>query len=529
MVNKNVKRLLVAVMATLLIINLFAGCTKPTETVKGNDDINNSGEEKIDTSKDTIRMAIDREPASLDSAIYVTSWTCQDQIYEGLVRYGLEGDIIPCLAESFEQVDDLTWKFKLREDVYFHNGEHMTSSDVLYSFKRAMSYPQAAAILSNIDPEGFEAPDDYVFTLKTKIPFPFVLENLCETYLSIINQKAVEDAGSPEEYGRAPIGTGAYKFVSWNPGDKITLVRNDEYWGENAKIENVILKIITENATRTIDLESDGSDINWLVSIEDYDRVANGNNTNLVMYSSGAFDYFPLNVEMDYFNDKRVRQAFQYATDREVIWREAFGVEISDFSNGPIAPGISGRNENIKTYEYNPEKAKKLLAEAGYSDGLESEFMIFAGSPDDIIGTLLKEQWADVGIKLNLKVVDSALINSLLNEGNYYSGYLTARVQPMDAGFIMWKLFHSSNHGASNRSYIKDNDLEAILDEIMVTFDKEERDELAIKAQEMVNELACVIGICHKKNLNGLRNNVRGYEASGYRRPLLKKVYFVQK
>lgn len=529
MVNKNIKRVLVVVMATLLIISLLVGCTKPVETTKEKDSINSSEDEKIDTSKDTIRMAIDREPASLDSAIYVTSWTCQDQIYEGLVAYELDGNIVPCLAESFEQVDDVTWKFKLREDVYFHNGEHMTSADVLYSFKRAMSYPQAAAILSNLDPESFEAPDDYTFILKTRTPFAFVLENLCETYLSVINQKAVEDAGSPEEYGRAPIGTGAYKFVSWNPGDRITLTRNDKYWGEKAKVENVILKIITENATRTIDLESGGCDINWLVSIEDYDRIANNGDTTLVMYSSGSFDYFPLNVGKDYFADKRVRQAFQYATDREVIWREAFGEEISDFSSGPIAPGISGRNENIKPYEYNPEKAKALLAEAGYPDGLESEFLMFAGSPDDIIATLLKEQWADVGIKLNLKVVDSALINSLLNEGNYYSGYLTARVQPMDAGFIMWKLFHSSNHGASNRSYIKDKELDAILDEIMVTFDKTKRDELAIKAQEMVNELACVISICHKRNLNGLRSNVRGYEASGYRRPLLKKVYFIQK
>lgn len=539
--SKNYTKLLIAaLLAALVITGLLAGCAKPVEssgekppkdsdiTAPDSGVIKGSEDEIIDTAKDTISIAVDREPASLDPVIYVTNWNSQDQIYEGLVKYELDGSISPCLAESFEQVDDVTWKFKLREDVYFHNGEHMTSADVLYSFKRAMSYPQATAVLSNLDPESFEAPDDYTFILKTKTPYAFILQNLCETYLSITNQKAVEDAGSPEKFGRSPVGTGAYKFVSWTAGDRITLTKFDEYWGEQAKVQNVVVKIITEATTRTIDLESGGSDINWVVASEDYERIANGDKTNVLMYTAGSYRYFPLNVTKEPLNDIRVRQALQHATDSETIWRVVFGEEVADYSICPIAPGISGRNENTKKYEYDPEKAKALLTEAGYPNGLEIEFLQLSNSVEDMIVTLLKEQWAAAGITLTIYPVDAAGINSHLNEGSYYTSSLQARVQPMDSGYIMWKLFHSTNCGASNRSYINDKELDAILDEILVTFDQAKRDELSIQAQERVNELSCVINFCHLNNLNGLRSNLRGYEASGYRRPLLKNVYFVQ-
>lgn len=544
MKNRNTKQWLSILVAVLMLASMFAGCSKPAEapaTTEAPADaqpaqsappaaaaaVESTEDEVVNTEKDTISIAVDREPASLDPAVYVTNWQAQDQIYEGLVAYALDGSIEPCLAESYEQVDDLTWKFKLREDVTFHNGEHMTSADVLYSFQRAMTFPQAASILSNLDAESFEAPDDYTFILKTKTPYAFTLQNLCETYLCITNQKAVEDAGSPEAFGRNPVGTGAYKFVSWVAGDSIKLTRFDEYWGEPAKVENVVVKMITEGTTRTIDLEAGGSDINWVVSSEDYERVANGENTSVVMYTVGAYRYFPLNVTKEPLNDVRVRQALQYATDSETIWKVVFGEDTADYSTCVIAPGISGRDEDATQYGYDPEKAKQLLAEAGYPNGFEIEFLQLSNAIEDMIVTLLKEQWAAAGITLNIYPVDSAGINSRLNEGNYYTSSLQAKVQPIDAGYIMWKLFHSSNCGTSNRSYISDEELDAILDEICVTVDKDARDALAIKAQERVNELACVINFCHLHALNGLRSDVRGYEASGYRRPLLKNVYFV--
>ena len=529
----NLRRPLAFLVAMLMLITCLVGCSGNNNTAGGNaantggDVQTNEAGEVIDTSKDTITMTVDREPASLDPAVYVSTYNAHDQIFEGLVTYDLEGNIVPLLAESWEQVDDVTWTFKLREDVYFHNGEHMTSADVLYTFNRAMTFPQAADYLANFDATSFEAPDEYTFTFKTKQPYAFTLSNLCELYLMIVNEKAVQDAGSDEAFGRNPVGTGPYKFVSWVAADSITLERFDDYWGEPAKVKNVVFKYITEPTTRTIDLESGGSDINWVVANEDYERVANGENTTLLKYSIGAYRYIPLNVTKEPLNDIRVRQALQYATDAETIWRVVFGEEVADYSTCVVAPGIGGHTDDLPQYEYDPEKAKELLAEAGFPNGFEIEFLELSNAVEDMIVTLLKEQWAQAGVTLNISPIDSAGINSRLNEGSFYVSSLQQKPQPIDAGFIMWKLFHSDNCGSSNRSYINDPELDAILDEICVTMDQDARDALAIEAQERVNELACVINLCHLHALNGLNKNLRGYEASGYRRPLLKNCYFV--
>ena len=235
-----------------------------------------------------------------------------------------------------------------------------------------------------------------------------------------------------------------------------------------------------------------------------------------------------MNVNKEPLDDIRVRKALQYATDAETIWKVVFGEDVADYSTSFIAPGIGGHAEGLPQYEYNPEKAKELLAEAGYPDGFKIEFLQLSNAVEDMIVTLLKEQWAAAGVELVISPIDSAGINSKLNEGSFYVSSLQQKTQPIDAGFIMWKLFHSSNAGSTNRCYVNDPELDAILDEICITMDRETRNELAIKAQERVNELAVVINLCHLYALNGLSKNLRGYEASGYRRPLLKNCYFVE-
>ncbi|MBS7355900.1 MAG: ABC transporter substrate-binding protein [Eubacteriales bacterium] len=540
------KRLTSLALAMLMLVCVFAGCSQqqsqdssqsqdpspaPVQTASG--DVaqsavaQGSDDEVVDASRDTLTMTVDREPASLDPAVYVSTYNAHDQIYEGLIAYDVDGNFVPSLAKSWEQVDDVTWKFYLRDDVYFHNGEHFTAADCVYSFKRAMTFPQAATYFKYFDPESFEALDDYTFTFKTTEPYAFTLACLCDYFGYIVNQKAIEDAGSDEAYGRNPVGTGAYKFVKWVAADSITLERFDDYWGEPAKIKNVVFKYVIEPTTRTIDLESGGSDINWVVANEDYERVANGENTVVYKYSIGAWRYLPLNVTKQPLDDIRVRQALQYATDSQTIWQVVFGPDVADYSTSVIAPGLDGHVDE-PGYTYDPEKAKALLAEAGYADGLTIEFLELSNAVEDMIVTLLKEQWAAVGVNLIISPIDSAGINSKLNAGDFYVSSLQMKTVPIDAGYIMWKMFHSSNCGSSNRSYIRNDELDAILDKICVTGDKAERDKLAIQAQAIVNEQATVINLCHLHALNGLSSKLRGYEASGFRRPLLKTCYFVE-
>lgn len=144
----------------LMLVCVFAGCSQqqsqdssqsqdpspaPVQTASGDVAqsavVQGSDDEMVDASRDTLTMTVDREPASLDPAVYVSTYNAHDQIYEGLIAYDVDGNFVPSLAKSWEQIDDVTWKFYLRDDVYFHNGEHFTAADCVYSFKRAMTLP----------------------------------------------------------------------------------------------------------------------------------------------------------------------------------------------------------------------------------------------------------------------------------------------------------------------------------------------------------------------------------------------------
>lgn len=531
------KRFLALSVSIAVILSLFTGCqsgTKPGShqpSVDGNSsNSTNVDGEVIDTSKDTLVFAADRETATLDNQAFAVGEWAQREIYEGLLQIEPDGSISPCLANKWEQIDDLTWKFYLRDDVTFHNGEHLKASDVIFTLKRTQEDPQVASTINFLDLENCVAEEDYVVVVKTLEPYAlFEYMFAGHLYLRILNEKAVTDAGSADIYGRNPVGTGPYKFVSWTAGSQIDLTRFDEYWGEPAKIKNCTIRFITESTSRAIALEAGDVDIADNVSSEDVDRIANGNSTYLLSYTLAGARYLPLNCTHKYLDNPTVRLALRYATNvpelASVVWSDGT-YELA--KSTMIPPAILGHDDTLTPYEYDIEKAKELLTEAGYPDGFDLQ-CVYNGSKNEnnVVFQLLQEYWAKVGVNLILNPTDSANLNTALNEGTYDTSLCTASVDVAEAGYMLGFWYSTARCGSGNRSWVSDEYLDEKIAELDETFDADARQEISKDIQQRVYELANVIVLTYPYENCGARSNVHGMVGTVNLKPQLHKCYFV--
>ncbi|NLZ51722.1 MAG: glutathione ABC transporter substrate-binding protein [Thermoanaerobacteraceae bacterium] len=473
---------------------------------------------------------MDREPAGLDptTSHVTTAVMIYNNIYDTLLAFDTNMDIQPRLAESYERLDDVTYKFNLRKGVKFHNGEELKSSDVLFTFKRLYDIPAAQGQVSMIDPNGFECPDDYTFILRTKEPWSALPAQVCSSYMNILNEKAVTEAG--EDYNRNPVGTGPFKFVSWTPGDSIVVERFDDYWGEKALLSKINFRIITENTSRVIDLESGGLDIALAVGVNDIKRLQNNPELELIQFTHTGIRYGAFNCSKEIFADKRVRQALNYATDVETIFNVLYEYGLGAMrANTPVIPLLSGRNTDLPQYEYNPEKAKALLAEAGYPDGFSVVYNYLANTTNTRLGEMLQAQWAEVGVELIMSPLESATLTAALNAGEHDFCTANSTYALGDTIEGLYSFFHSSMHGTSRcRAFLSNPEIDALLDEARVEQDEARREQLAYKIQELIHDEAPWIYIGYEYYNIGLKSDIKGFEPAPNSAHDFSRVYIEQ-
>lgn len=489
-----------------------------------------AGENETMSDKDTLVVAFDREPASLDPLgnNVVVKRMIEANIFDTLLKFDENMEPSPCLAESWEQVDDTTWKFNLRKDVKFHNGEPLTSKDVKFSFERIHGGTEGNDAVEEFDPNGYETPDDYTFILKTVEPYAFTEAQVCSPALSIVPESVVTEMGD-DEFGRNPVGSGPYKFVSWTAGDNITVERNDDYWGEKSILKTVKFRIITESASRTIDLESGGVDITLGLPNTDAERIEQNPDTQLIV-STGATDrYIAFNCQKEIFKDKRVRQALNYATDKEAIRVVCYGEETSEKMDSVVPSTLPGHTADLVPYDYDIEKAKALLEEAGYGDGMEVEFMYLANSTNNMLAELLQQMWGQVGVTLVLKPTESGALTTALNKGEQELCCAGTSYSLFEAGAGLYNMFHTDRmYSGSARANLSSPEVDAVLDEIIVTGDSQKREELVVKAQELIHEESPFIYIAFTKNIIGAGSKVRGFVPTPTAMYDFRSVYFVE-
>ena len=485
----------------------------------------------IVSAKDTMIVVIDREPPSLDplDATSTAKRNVECNIYDTLLCFDENMKPSPWLAESYEQIDELTFKFNLRKGVKFHNGEEMKASDVLFTFIRMWDVVEAKTFYDYLDKDGLAAPDDYTFILKTKEPSAVILSLLCNYATGILSEKAVTEMGV-EDHGRSPVGTGAYKVVSWTAGDNITLESNEDYWegpDNVAYVKNVVIRIITEASSRTIDLESGGVDIVQVLSVEDVERIQESPETQAMLYPTDTLRYFAFNTLNEKLSDKRVRQALTYATDAETVRKVIYGENTSIRAITPVPPGYAGRNEDLVQYEYNVEKAKEMLKELGLDGGFDLEYMYLSNNTNTMMGEILQEMWKEVNVNLILKPMESAALTSALNKGEHEICAAGSGNQLMDSGDGLTRFFHTKSQNSSNdRSNLSVPEIDELLDKIAVESDGDKRNQMVYDAQVLIHEECPLIYICNTITCVGARADVKGFDRqpSGFYK--LNSVYF---
>jgi peptide/nickel transport system substrate-binding protein len=386
-----------------------------------------------DSGVDTAGFMIDVLNADIQTAdVQKTSkdYTLPQNIYDRLLEIEVDdagvSKIVPSLAEDWDiSADGLEYTFHLRQDVKFQNGNDFTAEDVVYTFHRLLTVENgvntelldqvkgaAEVIEGSADTlEGVEMVDDYTVKITLKEPFAAFLSCLTAPGLSIYDSEATEAAG--DQFGMDPavtVGTGPFRFAGWTFNDQLVLVKNEDYWKGAPELPGVVIKIIPDTETQTMMFESGELDLLDLDFVTDAaDRFLETYPEQIVQGPRVGITYFTMNFNIEPFQDLKVRQAVQMAIDRQAILDALYGGR-GQVEHGIYPYGLIGFNEGQTKISYDPEKAKALLAEAGYPDGFTMELAADASASDTVTMALeiIKEQLAAVGINAEIKNYDES-------------------------------------------------------------------------------------------------------------------------
>lgn len=509
------KRRVLALMASLCLgVSLFTGCGKSQTT---------QSQSKV---KDSLMVATAYDAKSLDPHAVndVASSNVMTQIYGTLVRMNEKNEVVPMLADSFSQLDELTYEFKLKKGVKFHNGEEMKASDVKFSLERAAKSALVSHIFGDIDTNSFKMPDDYTISFKTKVPAAGFLSGLSHTGGSILSEKAVKAAG--EKYAMNPVGTGPFKFVSWTKGDRVELERFNDFYGEKPKFSKMTIRVIPEPTNRAIELESGGVDIAYEISSNDIKRIEENEKLQITRVIDNSTQYLGFNNQKKPFNDIKVRQAISYALNTKSIVESAWR-GVGKVAVGPIGPNVRYSDKSLQAHEYNVQKAKELLKEAGYEKGFKTSIWTNEKKERVDMATIMQSQLKEVGIEAEIKILEWGAYLDGLSKGEHDMFIIGWTCQTPDPDLAVYAPLHSSKAGTGgNYSFFKNAKVDELIMKGRVMKDSPEREAVYKEIQKEVKAQAPWVFLSNGEQVVGTSKNVKGFVASPFGYHILYNVSF---
>lgn len=481
---------IVSVILIMMMLITACGDSKTNNPPAGNNagnESNNQEKPSANAGRTDIVMGAIGEAKSLEptqvsdlAAYYVTH-----QIYDNLIYYGADQKLVPGLAESWTYSEDGTEiTFKLREGVKFHNGDVMTADDVVYSLNTSIASSFTKSVTAVM--EKAEKIDENTVVLKLKHAFGPIEYCVASSQVPILNKKAHE--ANPEGYGRNPIGTGPYQFVEWKSGDKITLKAFDDYYRGEPTIKDVTYKIITDGSTAVVALEN--GEIDLIDTPPKTDRQNLIDNPNIEYYETeiASTVYIVINHKSELGGNKKFREALAHAVDKESMVIGA--VEgVGTVLHTPMAKSTFGWPEDFENREYDVEKAKQLLAEAGYPDGLTMRLLTTESATYSKPTEVLQDQLRQIGIDAKIEVMErGAFWDELQTARNYDIAVTAATASYPDADYI-YSTFHGSMvEGGRNYANYSNPKLDELLDKGRLSNDQEERKQVYREVCELFKE-----------------------------------------
>lgn len=518
---KHKKFLAFFVIAFLTVMAACSSDENVEEEAAGDDaaESENTGDLTIGTMADVVSLDLHGSNDSASSQV-------RTNIYERLLDQDVNMELQPGLATEYEQVDETTWNFKLREGTTFHNGEDFTAEDVVATFDRVRDEALASPVLFLFEMiEEVEVVNDYEINIHTSIPFAPLASHLAHSTAGIMPKELIDsdyqaaldaagvdmtleeyyearDSGG-EEYdsvkeqisehvgtviGSEPNGTNHLKYVSRSAGDTVELEKFEDFQGGDRYFENVTFKVIPESGARMAELETGGVQIATDVDSASVERIENGADTALTVKDSVRMSYLGFNINKEPFDDIKVRQAISYAIDREEIVAGVYD-DMGIPAKGPLAPGVWGYSEDLEGQEYDIEKAKELLAETDMADGFDTT--IWVNDDQQIIDTAvyIQNELAELNINVEIEQFEWGAYLETLANGNHEMFILGWTTVTGDADYGLYALFHSKNQGAAgNRVFYDNPEVDELLDAGRAEVDDEARQQIYTDIEEILVE-----------------------------------------
>lgn len=508
------KKMTALLLAAAMVISM-AGCSqKPAEpsgnageTAGGSEAA--SGERKI---KDEIVFAQSSDLTTMNPNIGTQerAYSLTNHMYDTLLVYDSEMNLENSLATSYEWLDDLTLQLNLQEGVTFHNGDPLTAEDVIFTFKQRAD--RGSSFKEYIDVDNMEAKDDHTVVLHFLSPHPSFIYQLTDPAWGIMPKKYFEEVGE-EGFAKAPIGSGPYKLKEYVTGDYYTLERYDDYWGGPAKTKYLTMKIVPEAGQRTIMLETGEIDVAYEIPYVDASKIIENEDLQFLSTPSMKIVMFYLNTQSATpLSDKRVRQAIEYAIDKEAI------VQAVCYGYGTAAYAIVPENvteyKAVKTpHVYDLEKAKALMKEAGCEDGFSMEIWTSSSQTNTEICQVIQEQLAAINITSEILVQDANTIDARIDAGDDFG--MSLHFYSCNSGHAEYTLSNILPTGMTrNDSRFSNAEYDEAYYKWLVTVDEKERDALLTTMYEIQNEETPVVPLYNEVKILGATKNLEGFELS---------------
>lgn len=434
-------------------------------------------------------------------------------MYNNLVKFNSDMELGPDLAESWDvSEDNLTWTFKLRQGVKFHDGTPFNGEAVKISFERVLNPDNGSprrSVLEVIDK--VEVVDENTVNITTKTPCGSLLQQLAHPVGAIISPAALETYG--DQFSSHPVGTGPFKFVEWKIGEELVLDCNKKYFDGAPQVAKVYFRVVPEDSTRSLLLESGSADIALRLPVTEIDRLEGNADISNSESDTVMTMYMALNNNKGFLKDVKVRQAMNYAVDKSVIVNDILG-GLATVADAPISPYTWGY-ASIGDYPYDLEKAKQLLSEAGYANGLDLELWTPTGRylMDTQVAENLQAQWAKAGINVKIKQWEFQALMSEVKKGEFDMVLLGWSPSTGDADQGLYPVFHSSQWPpASNRAHYSNAVVDKLLEDAKVEVDSDKRAQLYKQAQQTIMDEAAWTFLYYPKQALAFRSNISGVQ-----------------
>jgi peptide/nickel transport system substrate-binding protein len=452
---------------------------------------------------DMLVMVIESSPTNLDPRVGLDAYSerIDELLFDDLCTRDEHLNVQPGLAERWEIPDPLTYVFHLHRDVKFHDGRPLTSRDVKWTFDSILQgkirSTKAAAyrLVNRVD-----APDDSTVVFHLKEPFVTFLWNVSDGAIGIVPY------GSGDEISRHPIGSGPFRFVSAEPDKEVIIERNDGYWGKRAHLKRVRIAVVPDATTRALELRKGSADI-AVTSLSGDTVLALERESNLeVLRAPGTvLGYLAFNTREPVLKDVRVRQAVAYAIDRNAIIHYL----LRDFARPAyslLPPESWAYNGDVPHYDYNPDRARQLLEQAGYPavNGVRFHLTMKTSTEESprLVAAVLQQQLREVGIALDIRTFEFATFLSDVIRGAYQLHTLRWVGGNEDPDIFEY-VFHSakfSPHGG-NRTYYANPRVDALIDQARGELDQNTRKQLYAEIQRILAEDLPYIDLWYIENV----------------------------